>query len=106
MANAFLVLAIAFVMQLLLFFTRGEKGDDVAVVCAGVIFIAFTLFKILVFKRDNPGQALTIGYMCGFDDLAKKTQQTAAAANNNNNSAGNSNNSNNKDNSGKRSGNK
>ena len=100
MANAFLVLAIAFVMQLLLFFTRGEKGDDVAVVCAGVIFIAFTLFKILVFKRDNPGQALTIGYMCGFDDLAKKTQQTAAAANNN--SAGNSN----KDSSAKKSGNK
>ena len=95
-----MVLAIAFVMQLLLFFTRGEKGDDVAVVCAGVIFIAFTLFKILVFKRDNPGQALTIGYMCGFDDLAKKTQQTAAAANNN--SAGNSN----KDSSAKKSGNK
>src|SRR3989338_3898580 len=101
MANAFLVLAIAFVMQLLLFFTRGEKGDDVAVVCAGVIFIAFTLFKILVFKRDNPGQKITIGYMCGFDDLAKKTQQTAAAANNNN-SAGNSN----KDSSAKKSGNK
>src|SRR3989338_9965213 len=100
MANAFLVLAIAFVMQLLLFFTRGEKGDDVAVVCAGVIFIAFTLFKILVFKRDNPGQTITIGYMCGFDDLAKKTQQTAAAANNN--SAGNSN----KDSSAKKSGNK
>jgi hypothetical protein len=84
MANPFLVTAIAFVMHLLLFFIRGEKGDDIMVVITGLIFISFALFKIAVFKRDNPGKPVTISMLCGFDDMADKAKRNAERANNNN----------------------
>lgn len=77
MANPFLVLAIAFVMNLLLFFVRGQKGDDIMVVVTGAIFISFAAFKVLVFKRDNPGKPVTISMLCGFDDMADRAKRNA-----------------------------
>ena len=90
--NLFIVLAIAFVMHLLLFFVRGQKGDDISAVVTGVIFFSYTTFKVLVFKRDNPGKQVTMNFLCGFDALqerAMRTQKKVAASTNQEKETGN-----------------
>ncbi len=84
MPNSFLVLTVAFVMQLLLYFTRGEKGDDIGVITTGCVFGFFALFKIVVFKRDNPGKPLSITQLFGLDEIVNKTQQKVAETANKN----------------------
>ena len=74
--NLFLVLAIAFATHLLLFFFRGNNGDDIMAVVTGAVFTLYTTFKILVFKRDNPGKPITVNWLCGFDALQERAART------------------------------